>query len=290
MAAQMITVEHLDFTYEGASQRVLRGLDFEIRRGEIFGFLGPSGAGKSTTQNILIGLLRGYRGSVSILGRELSDWGPDYHERIGVSFELPNHYLKLSARENLRYFRSLYGGDTEDPDDLLDVLGLGDSRNVRVEHFSKGMKARLNFARSLLPKPELLFLDEPTGGLDPGNARRVKDIIRQRRDAGTTVFVTTHNMTDADELCDRVAFLVDGVIALIDRPRTLKLGYGERVVDVEFFDHDGDGVSSRQFALDGLGQDQEFLRLIRDHRVRTIHSRETTLERVFLQVTGQELE
>lgn len=289
MAAKMITVENLDFTYPGASERVLEGLDFEIRRGEIFGFLGPSGAGKSTTQNILIGLLRGYRGSVSILDRELSEWGPDYYERIGVSFELPNHYLKLSARENLRYFRSLYGGDTEDPDDLLEMLGLGDSKDMRVEHFSKGMKARLNFARALLPKPELLFLDEPTGGLDPGNARRVKDIIHDRRDRGTTVFVTTHNMTDADELCDRVAFIVDGAIALIDRPETLKLGYGERVVDVEFFADDGDGVSSRQFALDGLGENQEFLGLIRDHRVRTIHSRETTLERVFLHVTGKEL-
>ncbi len=284
----MIRVANLEFTYEGASERVLQGLEFEIQRGEIFGFLGPSGAGKSTTQNILIGLLRGYRGSVQILGRELSDWGPDYYERIGVSFELPNHYLKLSARENLRYFRSLYGGDTEDPDALLELLGLGDAADVRVENLSKGMKARLNFARSLLPKPELLFLDEPTGGLDPGNARRVKDIVRQRRDAGTTVFITTHNMTDADELCDRVAFLVDGAIELIDSPSELKLGYGERVVDVEFF-ADGDGVDSQTFPLDELGTDAEFLRRIREHRIRTIHSREPTLERVFLQVTGKEL-
>ena len=170
------------------------------------------------------------------------------------------------------------------------MLGLGDSRDVRVEHFSKGMKARLNFARSLLPKPELLFLDEPTGGLDPGNARGVKDIVRERREQGTTVFVTTHNMTDADELCDRVAFIVEGSIALIDRPETLKLRHGERTVEVEYFmAGDAEQIATRRFPLDGLGDNEEFLRLIRDHRIRTIHSQETTLERVFLEVTGREL-
>ena len=228
----MIRVEGLDFTYPRGRERTLKGLTFEVEEGEIYGFLGPSGAGKSTTQNVLIGLLDGYRGAVSVMGRELGSWGPEYYEEIGVSFELPNHYLKLTARENLEYFRSLYSGETEDPVELLQTVGLEDAVDVRVVEFSKGMKSRLNFARSLLPRPRLLFLDEVTTGLDPGNARRVKDLVLARRDAGTTVFLTTHDMAVADQLCDRVAFIVDGEISRIDAPTSLKLSYGERRVRV----------------------------------------------------------
>ena len=284
----MIQVEGLDFTYPAGRRRVLKGLDFSVREGEVFGFLGPSGAGKSTTQNILIGLLKDYRGRVTVMGRDLADWGPEYYEEIGVAFELPNHYLKLSARENLEYFRSLYSGATAEPRALLELVGLEDAMDVRVGRFSKGMKVRLNFARSLLAHPRLLFLDEVTMGLDPGNARRVKDLVRERRDAGATVFITTHNMTVADELCDRVALLVDGEILLVDSPESLKLAHGERRVRVEY--EDGEDVASRTFALDDLGHDAEFLRTIREHRVLRIHSQETSLEQVFLEVTGRGLE
>lgn len=283
----MIQVRGLEYTYAGAQETVLRGLEFEIGAGEIFGFLGPSGAGKSTTQNILIGLLKGYEGSVLVMGRELRDWPEDYYERIGVSFELPNHYLKLTGSENLRYFRSLYEGETEDPQNLLELVGLADSADLPVGQYSKGMKARLNFARSLLPRPEVLFLDEPTGGLDPGNARRVKDIILERRDRGTTIFLATHDMTVADQLCDRVALIDEGEITLVDAPESLKLRYGERVVVVGYQENGVD--RERQFPLDGLGDNEEFLQILRSHDIRRIHSLETTLERVFLEVTGREL-
>ena len=162
----MIEVKDLQFTYPGAAAPAVRGMSFTVKEGEIFGFLGPSGAGKSTTQKILTGLLQGYSGSVQVLGRELSAWssaGHSYYEQIGVGFELPNHYLKLTALENLNYFRSLYSGPTDDPRELLAMVGLTDDADTPVGQFSKGMKMRLNFVRALLHRPRLLFLDEPSG-------------------------------------------------------------------------------------------------------------------------------
>jgi fluoroquinolone transport system ATP-binding protein len=286
----MITVNHLSFTYPNTDKPAVKGISFGIDQGEILGFLGPSGAGKSTTQKILIGLLKGYQGQVSIMGRELTAWGQDYYERIGVSFELPNHYQKLTGLENLKYFASLYHRQTEDPRQVMEWVGLGDAADVPVAQYSKGMKNRLNVARSLLHRPDLLFMDEPTSGLDPVNARLIKDLIQQKRAEGTTVFVTTHNMAVADELCDRVAFIVDGEIKLIDAPKTLKVRYGQRKVLVEYF-NGTDRLNHREFALDNLGRNTEFLHLLNDDssRIETIHTQETSLENIFIQVTGREL-
>lgn len=283
----MIEVTNLAFTYHRANAPTLRGLTFNVERGEIFGFLGPSGAGKSTTQKILIGLLREYQGQVSVLGKNLATWASDYYENIGVSFELPNHYLKLTAIENLRYFSALYSRPTLSPQALLEVVGLGDDGPLLVSQYSKGMKGRLSVARSLLHDPELLFWDEPTAGLDPVNARRIKDLARAKQQAGRTIFLTTHDMTVADELCDRVAFIVDGEIKLIDTPRELKLHYGQPSVRVE---HRLDGRLERQdFALDGLGNNASFLELLRGNSVQTIHTQEATLDDIFIRVTGREL-
>ena len=283
----MIKVENLVYTYNRAEKPAVRGLTFEVAPGEIFGFLGPSGAGKSTTQKVLIGLLKGYQGHVSIMGKERSTWGADFYERVGVGFELPNHYLKLSGIENLRYFRSLYEGETEDPDMLLEMVGLTDAADQHVDDYSKGMRMRLNFIRALLNKPDLLFLDEPTSGLDPVNARLIMDIIEEKRQQGTTIFLTTHNMQTADVLCDRVAFIVDGEITLIDTPKALKLAHGERKVVVEV--SSGQRLKAHEFPLDGLGQNAEFFDLIKWERVETIHTRETTLENIFITVTGRRL-
>jgi len=284
----MITVENLRFTYQGAKQEAIRGIDFQIEKGEILGFLGPSGAGKSTTQKILIRLLQDYQGHVSVMGKELNQWGSEYYERIGVSFELPNHYLKLTGLENLNYFKSLYSGETANPTELLEMVGLGDAANERVSSYSKGMKGRLTFARSLLNKPELLFLDEPASGLDPVNARLIKDIVLQQRQQGTTVFVTTHNMMVADELCDRVTFIVDGEISLIDSPAELKKRFGKRDITVQYR-NGTDAIQSTEFPMDGLGTNNEFIALLNSTHVETIHTQETTLENIFIEVTGQEL-
>src|SRR5258707_14595879 len=150
VATEVIRVRGLTFTYRKSAQPAVRGMDFTVGRGEIFGFLGPSGAGKSTTQKILIGLLRGHAGHASVWGTDPLDWGPDYYQRIGVSFELPNHYQKLTGLENLRFFASLYDVDTPDPMELLDAVGLVDDAKTRVGKYSKGMQMRLTFARALL--------------------------------------------------------------------------------------------------------------------------------------------
>jgi fluoroquinolone transport system ATP-binding protein len=283
----MIAVHELSYSYSGRDVPAIEKLDFEIRRGEIFGFLGPSGAGKSTTQKILIGLLPGFSGSVTVFGRPLQELGSGYYERIGVSFELPNHFLKLTALENLRYFAALYARPAIPPQALLEAVGLGADGGTPVAQFSKGMKNRLNVARALLHDPELLFLDEPTSGLDPVNAHMIMDLIRAQQQSGKTVFLTTHAMTVADELCDRVAFLVDGRIRLIDAPRELKLRFGRPVVRVEY--RDNGRMGREDYPLEMLGSDEAFLRRIRSSTVQTLHSQEATLDDIFLQVTGAAL-
>ncbi len=283
----MIKVSKLSFRYGGNKQNTLRGLDFDIEKGEVFGFLGPSGSGKSTTQKILIGILKNYNGSVKVSGKELSNLDSSYHNSIGVAFESPNFYSKFTALENLKFFGSLFSADILDPIELLKKVNLQESANLRVEQFSKGMKMRLNLCRALLNDPEILFLDEPTSGLDPVNAKRIKDIILEKKSQGKTIFLTTHNMNVAEEICDRVAFLVDGEIKLIDSPRELKLSRGEKIVIVE---HKTNGfVSKLEFPMVGLMDNPTFQRIMRNENVERIYTQEATLESIFIDVTGREL-
>jgi fluoroquinolone transport system ATP-binding protein len=282
----MIEVRDLTYAYAGASAPAISGVSFEVAAGEVFGFLGPSGAGKSTTQKILIKLLDGYRGQVRVFDRDLARWGPDYFERVGVAFELPNHFQRLTARRNLAYFAALYRRPTRSPDELLALLGLADNADTPVERFSKGMQTRLGVARALLHRPDILFLDEPTSGLDPLSARVVKELIRAQRDEGRAVVLTTHNMALADELCDRVALIVDGRIAQVGAPRDLRLRYGAPLVRVEY---GPGGAEAAEFPLEGLAENGAFQRVLRAGAVQTIHSREATLEDVFLTVTGRRL-
>ncbi|MBA0048911.1 ABC transporter ATP-binding protein [Mycobacteroides sp. LB1] len=289
---EVIRVCDLTFTYPGANSKhaepAIRGMDFSVDAGEIFGFLGPSGAGKSTTQKLLIGLLRGHGGEATVWGKGPRAWGKNYYQRIGVSFELPNHYQKLTALENLKFFASLYGGPTLDPMELLESVGLADDAHTRVGAYSKGMQMRLTFVRALINDPELLFLDEPTSGLDPVNARKVKNIVLDLKARGCTVFLTTHDMSTADELCDRVAFVVDGRIATLDAPAELKLARGRRAVRVEYRGVNG-GLEEAEFPLDGLADDGDFHAVLRGHDVETIHSTEASLDDVFVAVTGRQL-
>jgi fluoroquinolone transport system ATP-binding protein len=288
VTTEIIRVDGLTYTYPNATEPAVRGMNFTVGRGEIFGFLGPSGAGKSTTQKILIGLLRGHGGRASVWGKEPLAWGPDYYQRIGVSFELPNHYQKLTGLENLRFFASLYDVDTLDPMGVLDAVGLADAADTRVSKYSKGMQMRLTFARALMNDPEMLFLDEPTSGLDPMNARKVKNIILDLKARGCTIFLTTHDMSTADELCDRVAFVVDGRIVALDTPAELKIARSQRLVRVGYRDLDG-GLTSAEFPMAGLADNPEFLAALRNQHVETIHSQEADLEDVFVDVTGRRL-
>lgn len=283
----MIKVSNLDFTYHKSSTHAVKSLNFDVNDGEIFGFLGPSGAGKSTTQKILIGLLDGYAGEISVAGKTLQHWNHSFYDYIGVCFELPNHYLKLSGYENLQFFSTFYNVPTRDPEELLRMVGLDVDANKKVEGYSKGMKMRLNFIRSLLHNPQILFLDEPTTGLDPVNARKIKDIILDQKKQGKTIFLTTHNMYDADELCDRVAFITEGEISIIDSPKQLKLQNGKRVVKVEYMNGEPE---QREFDMDSIGKNSDFLNILKNNRLVSIHSEEATLDDVFIKVTGKRLD
>ncbi len=283
----MIHVTDLEYRYPKAADSAVRGISFAVREGEIFGFLGPSGAGKSTTQNIVIGLLQGYRGSAQVMGKEISSISRNFYEEVGVGFELPNLFSKFTALENLQFFASLYRKKTLDPMMLLERLGLKEDAHMVTAAYSKGMKTRLNFCRALIHDPKLLFLDEPTTGLDPVNAHTVREIIRELKEQGKTIFLTTHSMLTADALCDRVAFILDGRIPLIDTPRTLKIQRGKQTVHVEY--REGGILRRREFPLKELSADPSFLNLLTMHEIETIHTQEATLEDVFLSVTGRTL-
>lgn len=284
--AVMIEVQNLTYTYPKNSEPTVKGINFKIGKGEIFGFLGPSGAGKSTTQKVLIKLLNGFVGDIRVLGKSLEAWDKSYYNQIGVGFELPNHYLKLTGIENLRFFASFYDRPSMNPLELLAMVGLEKDAHKKVEAYSKGMKMRLNFVRSIMHNPDILFFDEPTSGLDPANARQMKDIILDLKTKGKTIFITTHLMQDADELCDRIAFIVEGQIALIDSPKALKLQYGKRKLKVEYFNGQ---LQQSEFELDGLGENTEFLKIIKEADIHTMHTEEATLESIFIEVTGERL-
>jgi fluoroquinolone transport system ATP-binding protein len=283
----MISVNNLVFSYNHGSPEVIRDISFRINKGEIFGFLGPSGAGKSTAQKILTGQLKNYSGSVKIEGQEIRDAERSIYNKIGVAFEFPNLYDKLTAVENLKLFGSFYHCDIIDPDELLRMVDLLIDRNTLVSSFSKGMKMRLNFARSIMHNPEVLFLDEPTSGLDPVNARIVKDIISGLKQHGTTIFLTTHNMHDAETLCDRLALIYNGSLKIIGSPEDLKLQYGDKKLKVTLT-HDN-LRSEREFSLVGLGSDPAFLEILKSGELETIHTCEASLEDIFIRVTGHSL-
>jgi len=280
----VIEVENVKKYY--GEVRGVENLTFEVEEGEIYGFLGPNGAGKTTTVKILVKIIKDYEGTVRVLGKDLREWGKEYYNKIGVSFEFPAVYSRLTARENLGFFASFYKKHL-DPTEVLKMVGLEEKADELVAGFSKGMKKKLDLARALLPDPEILFLDEPLEGLDPASARRIKDLLLEMRENGKTVFLTTHNMYVADELCDRVAFIVDGSIRLVDDPGELKVKMGKRLVKVEYV-ADG-GVAVKEFPLENIGRNEEFLRIIREHEVRRINTEEPTLEEIFLKVTGRRL-
>ena len=283
----VIAVRGLRYCYPGAEEDVLHGLDFEIRAGEIFGFLGPNGSGKTTTQKLLTRILLDHSGDVQVFGSDLRDAGNDFYNRIGVCFEFPNLYEKLRAEENLDFYRGFFDVECESSAAVLSRLDLpvGDRRTVG--QFSKGMKMRLVLARSLLNRPQLWFLDEPTTGQDPQHAVLIRDLIRERAREGATVFLTTHNMTVADELCDRVAFLVEGRIVVIDSPRRLKLEHTRKVVRVEM--RSSEGLESRELSLEDDSERETLIQLIREREIETIHTLEPSLEDVFLKQTGRGL-
>ena len=283
----MITVKNLYHSYSKDDKYAVRDASFEIEKGEIFGFLGPSGAGKSTTQGVLAGLLQLQKGEVTVAGYDVKKISNKMFNDIGMSFEVSNVYNKMTARENLAFYRKLFDVETKEPQELLEMVGLGDKANVKAGDFSKGMKHRLTFARSMINNPSIWFLDEPTTGLDPSIAADIKDIIWEEKKQNVTTFLTTHNMFIADELCDRVAFIVDGDIKLIDSPKNLKLQYGEKLVDIEYI-KDGEPVKESLSTIEGSDK-SKIKNIIDNYPIQTMHTKEATLEEIFIKVTGRGL-
>lgn len=285
---EVIVVDGVFYKYPKTDRPAVNNVSFSVRKGEVFGLLGPSGAGKSTIQKILTRQFRRVPdGEVTVLGKPLVSWGHQYYERIGVGFELPNHYLRLTGKENLQFFASLYSRKTRSPQELLAMVGLDKAADKRVSDYSKGMMMRLNFVRALLHDPDILFFDEPTSGLDPVNAGIVKGIIRSLQAAGKTIVLTTHNMFDVEELCERCGFMVRGEMKILDSVAALKAQFGSRSVRVT---HGQPGLERMaEFPLEGLGGNENFLQIARADELRTIHSQEATLDHVFTQVTGVEL-
>lgn len=285
---KVIDVQNVYLKYPSAKNDTIRGISFDVRQGEIFGFLGPSGAGKSTVQKILTGTLRNYRGSVRIFDTEMKHRTNDYYESIGVDFEFPNFYEKFTAVENLKYFASLYSGKTFDPLELLEKVGLQSDAGKKVSSYSKGMKMRLGFVRSLMHNPKLLFLDEPTSGLDPANSRILKDMILEQKKRGKTIILTTHNMHDAEELCDRVAFIVDGMVKKVGSPHDLRKSGTDTKVEYTYLDK---GKEIRKSCmLSNLANVQDFQYALKQGALTSIHSKERTLEEIFIALTGRNLQ
>ncbi len=285
MSAPAIEVEALHFAY--GDHQAVRGIDFEVAKGEILGFLGPNGAGKSTTVKMLIGLLGPDSGRLHILGLDMALKRATIQAQIGVSFEEKNLYPDMTAQENLRFHARLFGIRKPDVDGLLRRVGLADRGGDRVDKYSKGMRQRLMLARALVNRPDVLFLDEPTDGLDPVSSRTIRDLVRQEAERGVAVVLTTHDMAEADELCDRVAFIDQGLIVALDTPEELKLKHGKRAVKVR--SRRAGQVIEQVVELDGPDVGRRLGSAVSVEGLMTIHTEEATLENIFVQLTGRGL-
>ena len=272
----MITVEKI--TKRFGNKTALNQIQFNVDKGEIFGFLGPSGAGKTTLINILTGQLKADEGTTQLLGKDTKDLTPEDLARIGLVGDSSGYYEKLSLEKNLIVYAKIYGLPNSRVDEVLEQVRLLESKKTIAEKLSTGMRQRMFLARALLNRPELLFLDEPTSGLDPMTSKKIHRLLEELKAAGTTIFLTTHDMVEATELCDRISLLNQGDLVEIGTPRDIIQKYNkEKRVKVTFNDH-----SEQVMAFEDL-KDQDMT------QVELIHSMEPTLEDIFIQLTGEKL-
>ena len=277
-----------DLTYNYGNLIAVNHIDFKVARGEILGFLGPNGAGKTTTINILTGQMKPKGGRAILLGMDVAVDVKKIKGDIGVCFETTNLYEQMTAIENLNLFARLFGIKSFDANILLNRVGLGGRGKDRVETYSKGMKQRLMVARPIVNQPQILFLDEPTAGLDPTSSLAIHNIIIQERNRGATVFLTTHDMVEADKLSDRVAFMNQGKIVALDTPLNLKQQYGKRALTAKVITPGGK-LEDREIALDTADTPGSVKELFSSEKIVTVHSREATLEDIFIKITGRGL-
>jgi ABC-2 type transport system ATP-binding protein len=277
-----IEVENLSRAFNGL--RAVDDISFSVEVGEIFGFLGHNGAGKTTTIRMLSGQLLPDSGRGRVAGCDIVTEQQRLRPLIGVVSEHQNLYERMSGRENLEFAARLYGQDPQRVEAALEHVDLLDRAKDKVQNYSNGMKQRLLIARSILHRPRIIFLDEPTRGLDPVVGREIRRLITDMSKQGVTIFLTTHYMEEADQLCDRVAFLSAGRIVALDTPNNLKTAHGKNQVNVTL-----DNGESISIALDGPHAGKELQQLLDNGQIRTLHSAEATLEDVFIQLAGRRL-
>ena len=286
MSEYAIVAEDLYYSY--GDLIAVDHINFKVARGEILGFLGPNGAGKTTTINMLTGQIKPKGGRAILLDMDVIENVEKIKGDIGVCFETTNLYEQMTAIENLNLFARLFNIKSFDARALLKRVGLEGREKNRVETYSKGMKQRLMVARSIVNQPEVLFLDEPTAGLDPTSSRAIHNIIMQERKRGATVFLTTHDMMEADKLSDRVAFMNQGRIVAMDTPLNLKQKYGKRALKAKVVTPGGK-LEDREIALDTADTPDSVKELFSNENVVTVHSKEATLEDIFIKITGRGL-
>jgi ABC-2 type transport system ATP-binding protein len=280
----MNTIESnsLNRTFNGRT--AVRDVSFTVREGEIFGLLGPNGAGKTTSIRMLTGQLRPTSGEAKVAGCDVVRQRQALRSQIGVVFEYQNLYERMTGRDNLFFAARLFGCDAARVKETLQKVGLGERANDPIRNYSNGMKQRLLIARALIHNPRILFLDEPTKGLDPTASRQIRGLVKDLADRGVTVLLTTHYMEEADQLCHNVAFLDEGRIVAQDTPRNLKVAHGQRLVRAVF--RDGREQTLR---LDDPSDGRQIGDWAARGEILTLHSAEATLEEIFIQLTGKGL-
>jgi len=279
-ATPMVEVEDLRKHY--GAVRAVDGVSFSVAPGEVFGLLGHNGAGKTTTIRMLTGRARPSGGAARVAGFDVAADRARIKPLINLVFEDQNLYERFSGRDNLRIFADLYRAPAARVDELLTTVALTEAADRKVKGYSSGMKQRLLIARALVNSPRVLFLDEPTRGLDPASARDLRRLIAALGGQGTTVFLTTHDMEEADELCDRVAFLSHGKVVALDTPQDLKLRYGQRTAAVLLCSR-----AEHRLRLDDPADAARLATWMGAGEVLTLHSEEGTLEDVFIALAGR---
>lgn len=267
------------------NKSALQHIQFHINQGEIFGFLGPSGSGKTTTVKILTSQLLPTSGTVKVFGQPINRMNDASHKRrIGILTDNSALYERLTIQDNLELFCKLYDVEPKRMTEVLEEVNLAHDRQTMVKKLSKGMKQRVMLARAILHKPDLLFLDEPTSALDPVNALHIHEGLRKLNREGTTIFLTTHNMMEAESLCDRVAFIHDGVIKAMDAPQQLRLAHADQSMTVMV---KGEGRLVLQQSEESA---KRIGRWMKEGKLLSIHSNEPTLGDIFVKMTGRELQ
>lgn len=280
--SNIIVMESIRKEFKG--QAALRNLTFQVTEGEIFGFLGPSGAGKTTTIKILTAQMLQSGGQVKVLDKNPMENRKKLTENIGVLSDTNGVYERLSVYDNLKFFANIYGIDKKEVWDVMERMGIAEHSKKEAKKLSKGMKQRLMLARCVLHKPRLLFLDEPSSSLDPATTLEVHDLLRKLNSEGTTIFLTTHNMEEADKLCNRVAFLNTGEIVEMGEPESLKLKYANDSFKILL-------VNEKEplYVKNNTEGGKKIYELMEAGRVKSIHSEEPNLEKIFLDLTGRNL-